>query len=167
MIRKLRGQVTDMGDVLVHTEWIVKGRERLDIVIRVGAPFDTTAADREIRGVATPSTGKAQLIMDLQADKQVPLSIEWTDEMGNPTEAPANAVATWSVDDTSIISFTDNGDGTAVAAAVGTLGTANVHVTVTDGVSTFDGDLQIVVVAGLAERINVVAGEPTEVTPDL
>jgi len=29
------------------------------------------------------------------------------------------------------------------------------------------GDLQIVVVAGLAERLSVVAGEPEEVTPDV
>jgi hypothetical protein len=28
------------------------------------------------------------------------------------------------------------------------------------------GDFQIVVVAGLAERFNIVAGEPEEVTPD-
>jgi hypothetical protein len=155
-----------MGDVVRVETWYVKGRKHITPALRVGAPKDTNPEDREIRGVATPSTGKRDLTMDLQADKKVTLSIEWTDEVGNPTEAPANAVATWSVDDTSIISFTDNGDGTAVAAAVGTLGTANVHVTVTDGVSTFDGDLQIVVVAGLAERINVVAGLPTEVTPD-
>jgi hypothetical protein len=163
----LRGKVTDYGDLLFHEEWIVKGRKHFNLIWHVGSPADTTAADRVVRGVSIPATGKRDAAMDLQADKKVTLSIEWTDEVGNPTEAPASAVATWSVDDTSIISFTDNGDSTAVAAAVGTLGTANVHVTVTDGVSTFDGDLQIVVVAGLAERINVVAGLPEEVTPDL
>lgn len=62
---------------------------------------------------------------------------------------------------------TDYGDGTATAAAVGTLGTATVHVEATaDGV-TLTGDLAIVVVAGLAKRINVVAGAPVEVTPDV
>lgn len=162
----LEGKVEDFGDLVKVTRWIVKGRRHLQLRFHIGAPADTTAADRTVRGFSLPATGKRDLTMDLQADKKVTLSIEWTDEMGNPTEAPANATATWSVDDTSIVSFTDNGDGTAVAAAVGTLGTANVHVTVTDGLSTFDGDLQIVVVAGLAERINVVAGLPTEVTPD-
>lgn len=166
MIPVLRGKVTDYGDLLHIEQWLVKGRHKR-LVWRIGPPIETVAADRIPGGPTAPSTGKRDLAMDLQADKKVTLSIQWTDEVGNPTDAPANAVATFSVDDTSIISFTDNGDGTAVAAAVGTLGTANVHVTVTDGVSTFDGDLQIVVVAGLAERINVVAGEPTEVTPDV
>ncbi len=104
--------------------------------------------------------------MDLQADKQVPLSIQWTDEVGNPTEAPAEASVTYTVDDPSVINLTDNGDGTATAAAVGVLGTATVHVEASANGDTVTGDLQIVVVAGLAERLNVIAGEPTEVTPD-
>lgn len=165
MLPVLRGHVTDFGDVIRVEQWLIKGKHKR-LVWRIGPPVETVAADRTPGGPTTPSTGKVDVAMDLQADKKVTLSLQWTDEMGNPAEAPANASATWSVDDTSIVSFTDNGDGTAVAAAVGVLGTANVHVTVTDGVSTFDGDLQIVVVAGLAERINVVAGEPTEVTPD-
>lgn len=165
MILPLRGHVTDFGDVIRVEQWLVKGKHKR-LIWHIGPALETEPADRTPGGPTAPSTGKRDLTMDLMADKKVPLSLQWTDEVGNPTEAPANAVATWSVDDTSIISFTDNGDGTAVAAAVGTLGTANVHVTVTDGVSTFDGDLQIVVVAGLAERLNVVAGAPEEVTPD-
>lgn len=165
MIPDIRGKVTDYGDLLHVEQWLVKGRHKR-LAWHIGPPVETEPADRIPGGPTKPATGKRDAAMDLQADKKVTLSVEFTDEVGNPTEAPADAVATWSVDDTSIISFTDNGDGTAVAAAVGTLGTANVHVTVTDGVSTFDGDLQIVVVAGLAERINVVAGAPTEVTPD-
>ena len=51
-------------------------------------------------------------------------------------------------------------------AATGVLGTANVHVDAT-GPLAASGDLQIVVVAGLAERLSVVAGEPEEVTPDV
>ena len=108
--------------------------------------------------------------MDLQADKKVALSVGYTDEVGNPVATPAGATATYTVDDPSLINLTDNGDGTAVAAATGTLGTANVHVDATadlgNGPETLSGDLQIVVVAGLAERINIVAGEPEEVTPD-
>ncbi len=104
--------------------------------------------------------------MDLQADKKVPLSVQWTDEVGNPTDAPADAVVTYTVDDPAIISLTDNGDGTAEAAATGTLGTANVHVEADANGEVITGDLQIVVVAGLAERLNVVAGAAEEVTPD-
>jgi hypothetical protein len=104
--------------------------------------------------------------MDLQADKQVPLSVQFTDEVGNPVAAPSGTAVAYTVDDPTIINLTDNGDGTAVAAAVGPLGTANVHVEVSWNGHTLSGDLQIVVVAGLAERVNIVAGEPTEVTPD-
>lgn len=104
--------------------------------------------------------------MDLQADKKVALAVQFTDEVGNPVDAPVGAAVVWTVDDPTIIALTDNGDGTAEAAATGTLGTANVHVEATfDGV-TVTGDLQLVVVAGLAERVTIVAGEPEEVTPD-
>jgi hypothetical protein len=41
-----------------------------------------------------------------------------------------------------------------------------VHVEATFNGTVLTGDLQLVVVAGLAERLNVVAGPPTEVTPD-
>lgn len=105
--------------------------------------------------------------MDLQADKKVSLSLAYTDEVGNPADTPASATATYTVDDPAIIALTDNGDGTAVAAATGTLGAANVHVEATFDGKTVTGDLQIVVVAGLAERVSVVAGEPEEVSPDV
>jgi hypothetical protein len=163
----LRGKVTDYGDLLFHEEWIVKGKDRHGIIWHLGPTTDTTAADRTVRGTAYPSTGKADLTMDLMADQQVPLSIEWTDEVGNPTDAPDDATVVYTVDDPAIINLTDNGDGTAVAAAVGALGTATVHVEATADGDTVTGDLAIVVVAGLADRLNVVAGEPEEITPDL
>lgn len=165
-IPNLRGQVTDYGDLLHVEQWIVKGRRHHHIVWHVGAIADTTTADRIISGVAQPPTGKVDLFMDLQADKKVPLSIGWTDELGNPTTAPDDFTVVYSVDDPAIINLTDNGDGTAVAAAVGTLGTATVHVEATVNGETITGDLAIVVVAGLAERLTVVAGDPEEVTPD-
>lgn len=104
--------------------------------------------------------------MDLGADQQVPLSVEWTDELGNPVATPDGATYAYVVDDNTIIALTDNGDGTAVAAATGALGAANVNLTATLNGVVLTGTLNIVVVAGLAERINIVAGEPTEVTPD-
>lgn len=133
---------------------------------KIGWPIDTVSQDRQRKPQMRATYGKADLIMDLQADKKVPLSLQWTDEVGNPTGTPAGATATYSVDDTNVINLTDNGDGTAVAAATGTLGTATVHVDVVDGDVTLAGDLQLVVVAGMAERVEVVAGDPEEVTPD-
>jgi len=145
----------------------VKGLRRYRIVWHLGATADTSPADRVIKPPPYyQSTGRIDLTMDLQADKQVPLSITFTDEVGNPVETPAGATVAYTVDDPTIINLTDAGDGTAVAAAVGTLGQAIVHSDVTvDGV-TLSGDLLIVVVAGDAERVAVVAGAPEEVTPD-
>jgi hypothetical protein len=136
------------------------------LVWHIGQITDTTEEDR-VAGPPPESkpARKADVIMDLQADKKVGLSVEFTDEVGNPTTTPANETITYTVDDPSIINLTDNGDGTATAAATGTLGAAVVHVDATGDVAA-TGDLQIMVVAGLAERLNVVAGAPEEVTPD-
>lgn len=147
------------------------GVPRNRLLWHIGPALDTTPEDR-VPGPAPvyKCPRKVDLIMDLQADKKVPLSVEYTDEVGNPVETPAGASTIFTVDDPTIINLTDNGDGTAEAAATGTLGTANVHVESTadlgNGPETFSGDLQLVVVAGLAERINIAAGEPEEVTPD-
>jgi hypothetical protein len=157
-----------LGDVIASFTLRVKGRHRLKLVWHIGPPQDTTAADRVVNGPPYhASTGRIDATMDLMADKKVPLSIEWTDEVGNPVETPAGATVAYTVDDPTLINLTDNGDGSAIAAAVGALGTANVHVEANLDGDMLTGDLQIVVVAGLAERINVVAGTPEEVTPDV
>lgn len=104
--------------------------------------------------------------MNLHADKQVPLTVQPTDEMGNPTEF--DGTITFSVDNQDVIRLTDNSDGTATAAAVGGLGAAVVTVDAvreSDG-KTFQGALAVNVVAGDVESISVSAGDETEVTPD-
>lgn len=158
----------DLGDLRLDWNLRVKCCRPLGIVWHIGHPVETEESDRVIQGPPYhQSTGRIDAIMDLQADKKVPLSLAYTDEVGNPTGTPADATATYTVDDPTIINLTDNGDGSAVAAATGTLGTANVHVDATAGGTTLTGDLQIVVVAGDAERVAVVAGAPEEVTPDV
>lgn len=157
----------DFGDLAFDITATVKGLRRHRTFWRVGAPSDTTPADRTIVGPPYATTSrKVDFAMDLQADKKVTLGVEWTDEVGNPVATPAGATAVYTVDDPTVINLTDNGDGTAVAAATGELGTATVHGEFTADGTTLTGDLQIVVVAGLAERANIVAGEPEEVTPD-
>jgi hypothetical protein len=162
----VEGKVTDFGD-LVHIErWLVKGR-RSAVRWRVGVPVDTVQDDRVVTGPDVPGGAKGTVQMDLQADKKVTLTLEWTDEMGNPAGAPDSSAVAFTVDNPSIVNLTDNGDGTATAAAVGALGQATVHVEATgSGVGAVTGDLAINVVAGLAERVNIVAGTPEEVTPD-
>lgn len=168
MPRHLQGQLEDMGDIIVQTRWIIKGKGTTLFVWHIGTPMKTHPDDRVIHGNPTQPTGKVDLIMDLQADKKVALTPGWTDEVGNPATGPADFAVVYTVDDPTLINLTDNGDGTAVAAATGTLGTANVHAEVTvAGAPYATGDLQLVVVAGMAERFNITAGEPEEVTPDV
>lgn len=159
----------DLGDALLDINLRVKGLRRYGRLIwRTGVPRNTTAADRTIQGppYAQP-TERIDTAMDLQADKKVPLSVGFTDEVGNPVATPEGASAVYTVDDPTIISLTDNGDGTAEAAATGTLGNAVVHVEVTAGDTTLTGDLGITVVAGNAERVTITAGAAEEVTPDV
>jgi len=165
---RLEGKVTDYGG-LVHVEqWWVKGR-RLRVVLRVGAPRKTTAADRTpTPGAYRPHNGRTDWIMDLQADKQVSVGLgQWFDEADNPTSAPADAVAVYTVDNTAVIGLADLGGNTAEASALGPLGVANVHadITWTGGMATSDG--QLVVVPGDAVRVEMVFGTPEEVTPDV
>lgn len=157
----------DLGDVVAHFDLRVKGRRHLRIRVHAGVPRDSTAADRVVKGPPYAThINKEGPIMDLMADKKIALSLGWTDEVGNPVATPDDATATYTVDDPTIINLTDNGDGTAEAAATGTLGAATVHVEGTSGGKTLSGDLALNVVAGLAERIDIVAGDPEEVTPD-
>lgn len=157
----------DLGDLNFEWAFRVKGLQPLHLVLHVGAPHNTTPEDRIIQpGPHPPITTRKDLVMDLAADQKVTLTGTYTDEVGNPTDAPVGSSVTYTVDDPTIINLTDNGDGTAVAAAVGALGTANVHAEATANGQTLTADLQIVVVAGLAERFSIVAGEPEEVTPD-
>jgi len=157
----------DLGDAQLEINLRVPGLRRYGLRLRVSAPRDTVPADRIVKGPPYgPTPRKVDIIMDLQADKKVTLTGAWTDEVGNPVPTPDGATVTYTVDDPTVINLTDNGDGTAVAAATGTLGTANVHAAASAGGLNVTGDLQIVVVAGLAERFNIVAGAPEEVTPD-
>lgn len=158
----------DLGDAALDINLRVFGVRRYRLRWHVGAPRDTGPADRIVKGPPYGPTGKADLIMDLQADKQFDTDVQFTDEVGNPVENPGDASVTYTVDDPTVINLTDHGDGTATVAATGTLGTANVHVAVSSPtVGSLTGDLGVTVVAGLAERVNIVAGEPTEVTPDV
>lgn len=157
----------DLGDVVATFGLRIKGRNDPQFRWKIGAVSDSTGADRVRQPVRVlPGQRSVDVYMDLMADKKVPLSIQFTDEMGNSVNNPGDASVSYSVDNGEVIALTDNGDGTAVAAAVGPTGTATVHAEISTGGKTMTGDLQINVVAGLAERVNIVAGEPEEVTPD-
>lgn len=100
--------------------------------------------------------------MQLQDDQQVTLSVSATDAAGNPV-VDAGTLS-FSVDDDSILTLTDNGDGTALVVTTGTLGTATVTVSDdedADGNADFQGSLAIDVVTGTVTEITITPGEPS------
>jgi hypothetical protein len=161
----------NLGDVIATVELRVPGLQRYRMRRHYSAPVDTVPSDRvpsdQQHTYARPTgTRESDVIMDLQADKKVNVEPSWTDEVGNPTDAPADANVQWATDDPSILNVTDNGDGSATIAATGALGRAHVRGQATVNGKTLTGEEEIVVVAGLAERFDLAFGEPEEVTPD-
>jgi hypothetical protein len=158
----------ELGDAALDINLHVYGLRRYRLVWHVGAPRDTSPADRIVKGPPYgPTPRKVDLVMDLQADKQVEVDVQFTDEVGNEVDNPGDASVSYTTDNPTVLNVTDHGDGTATVAATGQLGSANVHVSVSSpSLGSLTGDLGVTVVAGLAERVNIVAGEPTEVTPD-
>ena len=101
----------DLGDVVASFNLRVKGMRSPQIRWHLGPTLDVRPEDRAPRPPLrnVPNTRKADLIVDLQADKKVTVSLQWTDEVGNPTEAPTDATATYTVDNDTLIDLTDNG----------------------------------------------------------
>lgn len=159
----------DLGDAELEVALRFKGCKRHPrFVWRVGPVRDTTPADRV---PAAPPTykqppGRVDLIMDLQADKKAEFSFSPVDEMGNPTTF--DGTIAFDVDDPSVVTLTDNGDGTGVVAAVGTPGVATLTGTASpaDGSAPITGAEAINVIAGDTASFAFQFGEPTEVTPD-
>lgn len=139
-----------------------------ELVWHIGPFSDTTAAERV---AGEPPTSKIQRKVDfhmaLKADQKVAFSLQATDEVGNPGEFEGTIV--YSVDDESIVTLTDNGDGTGEVAATGTLGTAvlSAEATRTSDSKVFMGSVSVDVIAGDVEVIDIVLGTPEEATPDV
>ncbi len=155
-----------LGDVVEDRRVLLTARlPILNWVWRISPPTDNPTPGRRAGTPTQPATGKVNAVMDLRDNQQTTLSGQYSDEVGNPVPAPADAVVTYTVDDPSVVALTDNGDGTATAAATGTLGQATVHAEATFGGRSASGDLQIVVVAGDAERFEIVASVPVNNPP--
>lgn len=100
--------------------------------------------------------------MNLIDNQQVVLSAQATDDQGNAVPNPGVLSAVSS--DESVITVTDNGDGTFTAVTTGVLGAATVTVSDdvdADGFGDFVGSLAFDVVAGNVAAIAVTAGTPT------
>jgi hypothetical protein len=108
--------------------------------------------------------GTADMAFLLGDNQEFDLSIAEKDHAGN--DVPVEGV-TYSVDNDSVLTLTDNGDGTALVQATGTLGDA--VVTATDADDNLSGTLDVTVGVEAAESLNLVPGpvrEKTDVTPE-
>jgi hypothetical protein len=121
---------------------------------------------------ADPSTptpqADSEFTMQLTADQQVTLTVSGTDAYGNPTNISGDG--TWLSSDEAIIQVTGD-DDSAVATAVGPIGTASVTYTNDvdqDGSGDFIGSLAIDVVGGEMTAIVLTPSEPVgkDVAPD-
>jgi hypothetical protein len=158
----------DLGDAELLVKLRLKHLRPPRFVWTVGPVRDTTPEDRV---PADPPTykkppGRVDLIMDLQSDKKADFAFGPRDEMGNPTSFDGTIAFT--VDDPSIVTLVDNGDGSGNVAAVGAIGSAVLTGTATpnDGSDPIVGTEAINVVAGDTASFAFTFGEQTEVTPD-
>lgn len=165
-----RGKITDFGDLIHEERWLIKGK-RFTFLHHIGAPMETTPEDR-IPGTNSvpPPPGKAvELIMDLHADKKVTRSVTAGDEFGNPTTFDGSY--SYVGDNDALVVVTDNGDGTAVIAAVGGVGNLGVmNLTFTATPTAGDPIVRVEavnVIAGGAEAFTFTDSPEEEVTPDV
>lgn len=107
-------------------------------------------------------------MFSLRDTQQVDASIgAATDARGNPTTV-ANPI--WSSSDPTVLTVTPSDDGTsAVFAAAGPLGTANIvldaDADLGDGVVAIQGVVEVEVVASNATTVNITLGTPTDQPP--
>ncbi len=111
------------------------------------------------------SKGKLLMAFSMTGSQQVDCKVEFKDKKGNP--AKVDGVPAWSVDNSDILSVTPAADGlSAVVAAMGPLGTANVQVNADAdlgaGIVEIIGLLECTITAGQATVVNITPGTPSE-----
>jgi len=100
---------------------------------------------------------EGQVAFQLGDNQQVDLTVQESDTAGNPVVVDEVSFAS---SDEAIVTLVDNGDGTAVATAVGPLGTATV--TATDANDNLTGTLDIEIVTEAATAMLIQPGTPSE-----
>ena len=166
------GQVTDEGDTFLQVRRIVKGR-RPQFQLHDGTDRDTVASDRVPNSTpAVPTTdGRIHTVRDLAQDKKFTRTYAPVDEFGAPASAPFVGTQAFTTANPELINVTDNGDGSAVIAAVGSgaLGAAALTFTATPdgGGAPVVIEDTINVTAGAAEGFAATDSPDEEVTPDV
>lgn len=164
------GQIIDEGDTLLQTRRIVKGR-RVGFRLHDGTEADTGPVDRTPNGApAVPATnGRINVVRDLAQDKKFTRTYVAVDEFGAPTTFAGTLAFTTA--NPELINVTDNGDGSAEIAAVGSgnLGPAALTFTATpdNGNPPVVVEDVINVIVGAAEGFVASDSPDEEVTPDV
>jgi hypothetical protein len=159
----------DLGDIVAEFNLHVKRFSDVKLVWVIGPVGKATAGDRQSAGPRPQylqPPGKVDLYMNLKADQKAAFSLRGKDEMGNDADM-AGATLTFTVDDPSVATVTDNGDGTGEVAAVGPLGSTilNASGSLPSG-QALSGTVAIDVIAGDVASVEFAFEEPEEVTPD-
>ena len=114
-------------------------------------------------GAPKPHFRKKDVNVILTDVQQVVLSVSFVDSLGNPATPPPGNVLAWSSSDPTIVSLTDNGDGSMTAVTTGTLGSVVISAADDlegDGVPDFFGSLAIDVAGGAVTGIVITPGVP-------
>jgi hypothetical protein len=103
--------------------------------------------------------------VNLRDDQKVTLTIKPVDKKGNP--ALLDGAPVWATSNSELATVTEAPDGlSAEVVAVGPLGTVTISVTADadlgSGVTPLAGSLDITVVSGAAETIEISAGDPSD-----
>jgi hypothetical protein len=133
---------------------------------RIGPVSDKTFVP-PAQGIEIQPNTQEELTMQLTADQQVELSITGEDAYGNQVEITGDTE--WRSSDESILRVDSTDPSTAIAVAVGPVGSASVTVTNdvdNDGTGDFIGSLAIDVVAGRMAEIEIAASDPMDKPPE-
>ena len=158
--------VADLPTVADLTDISLQLRHQADRVDSYGAnlpPPETAGIVAVIAITGEQLKRSGPMAFTLQTGQEVDLSVAYTDREGNEAQVESQA---WTSSDDTILTVTDNGDGTAVAAATGPVGTGQVTLTADarfgDDVVEIRGVLDVDVVAAEAVTAVITPGEPRD-----
>lgn len=104
-------------------------------------------------------------MLTMTSSQKATLTVSFRDKKGNP--APVDGAPVWGIDNPNVCALTPSPDGlSAEVSAIGPLGAALVSVQADadlgEGIVHIAGTLEVTIVSGAAETVEIVAGEVSE-----
>jgi hypothetical protein len=151
-----------LGDVVLEIGLRIPALHPPCLFWRVGPVEHARSGD--IAGPSCITTRKVPPTMSftIQDNEKCSFSVSGVDEEKNPV--PLTGTPVYSIDDSGVLSLVDNGDGSCVVSATGTVGSGmlTVNDSETDG-DVFIGSLAIDVIAGPVAAVVITPGTPEHV----